>query len=81
MLLLHRLCLLVWQFHPDPTQHPVLHLCLLPGLLVILAVPAATFPPVGNWVGAGVAACARPATESAVTKGVRWNRFMARADS
>jgi hypothetical protein len=50
-------------------------------VLTMLAVPATTLPPVGNWVEAGVAACAKPATDSAATRGVRWNRFMARADS
>ena len=54
---------------------------LVPTVLAMLAVPPTTLPPVGNWVEAGVAACAKPATDSAATSGVRWNRFMARADS
>ena len=52
-----------------------------PVVLPMLAVPATTLPPVGNCVGAGAPACARPAMANAATNGVRWNRFMARAGS
>jgi hypothetical protein len=44
-------------------------------VLAMLAVPATTLPPVGNWVEVGVEvgapACAKPAMASAATKGVR----------
>jgi hypothetical protein len=50
-------------------------------VLAMVAVPATTLPPVGSWLGAGAPACARPAMANAATRGVRWNRFMARAAS
>jgi hypothetical protein len=57
----------------------------LPVLLSKVAVPATTLPPEGNCVEVGVEvgapACAKPAKDSAATKGVRWNRFMARVGS
>ena len=56
-----------------------------PVVLAMLAVPATTLPPVGNCVEVGVEvgapACARPAMANAATRGVGWNRFMARAGS
>nr|WP_316681285.1 hypothetical protein [Ralstonia sp. LMG 18101] len=44
-------------------------------LVLMLACPAVTCPPMGSWFGAGGAACARPMLVSATTSRLRARRI------